>query len=75
MIVEISVITENPRNQGMTKPTPSRSPLQAFASPDVGGVVQGAAALFWLPQAALLAMAVQGLASDKGFAAVLCCRP
>lgn len=55
----------------MTKPTPSRSPLQAFASPDVGGVVQGAAALFWLPQAALMAMAVQGLASGRGFSAVL----
>jgi ATP-binding cassette subfamily C protein CydD len=34
-------------------------------------VVQGAAALFWLPQAALLAMAVQGLASGQGMAAVL----
>jgi len=55
----------------MSKPSPSRSPLQAFASPDVGGVVQGAAALFWLPQAALLAMAVQELASGRGFAAVL----
>lgn len=55
----------------MTKPTPSRSPLRAFASPDVGGVVQGAAALFWLPQAACLAMAVQGLASGEGFSAVL----
>ena len=55
----------------MTKPTPSRSPLRAFASPDVGGVVQGAAALFWLPQAAFLAMAVQGLASGRGFDAVL----
>lgn len=43
-----------------------RSPLKAFASPDVGGVVQGAAALLWLPQAALLAMAVQGLASGQG---------
>ncbi|WP_432726145.1 thiol reductant ABC exporter subunit CydD [Variovorax sp. W6] len=55
----------------MTKHSPSRSPLRAFASPDVGGVVQGAAALFWLPQAALLAMAVQGLASGGGFAAVI----
>ncbi|SOD27159.1 ATP-binding cassette, subfamily C, CydD [Variovorax sp. YR752] len=55
----------------MTKHSPSRSPLRAFASPDVGGVVQGAAALFWLPQAALLAMAVQGLASGRGFAAVI----
>ena len=55
----------------MTKHSPPRSPLRAFASPDVGGVVQGAAALFWLPQAALLAMAVQGLASGRGFDAVV----
>jgi ATP-binding cassette subfamily C protein CydD len=55
----------------MTKHPPSRSPLRAFASPDIGGVVQGAAALFWLPQAALLAMAVQGLASGRGFSAVV----
>jgi len=55
----------------MTKHSPSRSPLRAFASPDVGGVVQGAAAMFWLPQAALLAMAVQGLASGRGFDAVV----
>jgi ATP-binding cassette subfamily C protein CydD len=47
-----------------------RSPLKAFASPDVGGVVQGAAALLWLPQAALLAMAVQGLAAGQGLRAV-----
>ncbi len=55
----------------MTKHSPPPSPLRAFASPDVGGVVQGAAALFWLPQAALLAMAVQGLAQGRGFAAVV----
>ncbi|MDN6888118.1 thiol reductant ABC exporter subunit CydD [Variovorax sp. CAN2819] len=55
----------------MTKHPPSRSPLLAFASPDVGGVVQGAGALFWLPQAALVAIAVQGLASGQGFAAVI----
>jgi ATP-binding cassette subfamily C protein CydD len=55
----------------MTNISPSRSPLRAFASPDVGGMVQGAAALFWLPQAALLAMAVQGLASGQGFLAVI----
>lgn len=53
----------------MNKPPP-RSPFHAFTSPDVGGVVQGAAALFWLPQAALLGLAVQGLASGQGFAAV-----
>jgi ATP-binding cassette subfamily C protein CydD len=55
----------------MTQHTPPpRLPLQASASPDVGSVVQGAAALFWIPQAALLAMAVQGLASGQGLAAV-----
>ncbi|QNK66295.1 thiol reductant ABC exporter subunit CydD [Variovorax sp. PAMC26660] len=55
----------------MTKHSPPRSPLRAVASPDIGSVVQGAAALLWLPQAALLAMAVQGLASGRGMAAVL----
>jgi len=55
----------------MTKHSPPRSPLKAFASPDIGGVVQGAAALLWLPQAALLAMAVQGLASGRGLQAVV----
>lgn len=54
----------------MDKHSHPRSPLKAFASPDVGGVVQGAAALLWLPQAALLAMAVQGLASGQGLRAV-----
>ncbi|WPG39951.1 thiol reductant ABC exporter subunit CydD [Variovorax sp. EBFNA2] len=55
----------------MTEQTPPRSPLKAFTSPDIGSVVQGAAALAWLPQAALLAMAVQGLASGEGMVAVL----
>jgi ATP-binding cassette, subfamily C, bacterial CydD len=54
----------------MTQHSHHRSPLKAFASPDVGGVVQGAAALLWLPQAALLAMAVQGLASGQDLRAV-----
>jgi ATP-binding cassette subfamily C protein CydD len=54
----------------MTQHSPSRPPLQAFASTDVGSLVQGAAALMWVPQAALLAMAVQGLASGQGLAAV-----
>lgn len=54
----------------MTQHSPSRPPLKAFASPDVGSVVQGVAALFWIPQAALLAMAVQGLASGQGLVAV-----
>ncbi len=54
----------------MTQHSPSRPPLQAFASTDIGSVVQGAAALMWVPQAAWLAMAVQGLASGQGLAAV-----
>ncbi|MET3375255.1 ATP-binding cassette subfamily C protein CydD [Variovorax boronicumulans] len=45
--------------------------MKAFTSPDIGSVVQGVAALAWLPQAALLAMAVQGLANGEGMAAVL----
>ncbi|SCX43855.1 ATP-binding cassette, subfamily C, CydD [Variovorax sp. EL159] len=44
--------------------------MRAIASTDIGSVVQGAAALLWLPQAALLAMAVQGLAAGQGMAAV-----
>lgn len=55
----------------MTKHSPPRQPLQALASPDIGSVVQGVAALWWLPQAALLATAIQGLASGRGMAAVL----
>jgi ATP-binding cassette subfamily C protein CydD len=47
------------------------SPLRSFNSREAGSVVQGAAALLWLPQAALLASAVQGLASDRGMAAVV----
>ncbi|RZL93374.1 MAG: thiol reductant ABC exporter subunit CydD [Variovorax sp.] len=51
---------------------PSSTPsLRSQASSGPGGVVQGGAALLWLPQAALLAWAVQGLASGQGFAAVL----
>ena len=55
----------------MTKHPPPRQPLLALASPDIGSVVQGVAALWWLPQAALLAMAIRGLASGRGMAAVL----
>jgi len=44
--------------------------MRAIASTDIGSVVQGAAALLWLPQAALLAIAVQGLAAGQGMAAV-----
>ena len=47
------------------------SPLRAFASPSVGSAMQVAAALVWVPQAALLAWAVQSLAADGGLDAVL----
>ena len=49
---------------------PLRS-LRSFAAPGLGSLAQGAAALCWLPQAALLAWAVGGLAAGRGFAAVL----
>lgn len=52
-------------------PSAHRRPLRALARPEIGGVVQGAAALLWLPQAALLAGAVQALADGGGLAAVL----
>ena len=50
-------------------PSAHRRPLRALARPEIGGVVQGAAALLWL--AALLAGAVQALADGGGLAAVL----
>jgi ATP-binding cassette subfamily C protein CydD len=53
----------------MTTPSPSPH-VQSLHSQKVGSAVQGAAALLWLPQAALLAWAVQGLASGRGLAAV-----
>lgn len=56
----------------MTSPA-ARSQSFASRAPrrDIGAWVQAGAALFWLPQAALLAWAVQGTASGRGFAAVL----
>jgi ATP-binding cassette subfamily C protein CydD len=45
-------------------------PSRLRALPGIGSLVQGAAALVWLPQAALLAWAVQQLASGRGFDAV-----
>ncbi|MGJ7544050.1 thiol reductant ABC exporter subunit CydD [Variovorax sp. LT1R16] len=48
----------------------STDALRALAAPGIGSLVQGAAALFWLPQAALLAWAVQGLGAGEGMAAV-----
>jgi ATP-binding cassette subfamily C protein CydD len=41
------------------------------SAPSFASLVQGAAALFWLPQAALLAWAVQRLGAGEGPAAVL----
>jgi ATP-binding cassette subfamily C protein CydD len=49
---------------------PSMPSLQSLAADAVGSGVHGAAALLWLPQAALLAWAVQGLATGQGRAAV-----
>lgn len=54
----------------MTLPAASSAALQSLAADAVGSRVQGAAALLWLPQAALLAWAVQGLASGHGLPAV-----
>lgn len=53
------------------KPPPSPGlSLRTLAPERAGSVVQGAAALLWVPQAALLAGAVDGLASGRGFGAV-----
>lgn len=62
----------------MTQPTtvaaaPEEPGLQSLTVDAVGSAVYGAAALLWLPQAALLAWALQGLASGAGMGAV--CRP
>ncbi|BDT68654.1 vitamin B12 import ATP-binding protein BtuD [Comamonadaceae bacterium OS-1] len=51
-----------------TQPQPR---LRSLAPWGLGGVVQGMAAVLWLPQAALLAWAVQGLAEGRGLNAVL----
>lgn len=45
--------------------------LRALQRSGVAGVVQGAAALLWVPQAALLGWAVQSLANGRGMKAVL----
>ncbi len=55
----------------MRPPSRSTPALQSLAADALGSRVHGAAALLWLPQAALLAGAVQGLASGQGMAAVL----
>lgn len=50
---------------------PSLAGLRSLDPPRLAAFVQGAAALLWLPQAALLAWAVEGLAAGTGLAAVL----
>lgn len=55
----------------MTLPHPrSLSSPPGTPPRDAGAWAQAGAALFWLPQAALLAWAVQGIAAGRGFAAV-----
>jgi ATP-binding cassette, subfamily C, bacterial CydD len=49
---------------------PSFAGLRSLDPPRLAGFVQGAAALLWLPQAALLAWAIDGLAAGRGLAAV-----
>ncbi|MDR6538009.1 thiol reductant ABC exporter subunit CydD [Variovorax soli] len=55
----------------MTSPTSTASLKRLAPPPRVASLLQGAAALLWLPQAALLAWAVDGLAQGEGLRAVL----
>ncbi|WP_093160282.1 thiol reductant ABC exporter subunit CydD [Variovorax sp. YR216] len=55
----------------MKSPVPSTAGLRSIDTDGVGNLVQGIASLFWLPQAALLAWAVQRLGDGEGFAAVV----
>lgn len=55
----------------MTNDPSSIARLRAMAPPRFASLMQGAAALLWLPQAALLAWAVQGLAVGGGLATVM----
>ncbi|WP_422823123.1 thiol reductant ABC exporter subunit CydD [Variovorax ureilyticus] len=52
-------------------PVPPTTGLRSIDTDGVGNLVQGVAALFWLPQAALLAWAVQRLGDGEGFPAVV----
>lgn len=45
--------------------------MRSLDSPGLGSLVQGVAALLWLPQAALLAWAIQRLGAGEGIAATL----
>jgi ATP-binding cassette subfamily C protein CydD len=55
----------------MTSPASTASLERLASPPRVASLVQGAAALLWLPQAALLAWAVDGLARGEGLRAVV----
>ncbi|MEJ8810274.1 thiol reductant ABC exporter subunit CydD [Variovorax ureilyticus] len=55
----------------MKSPVPPTTGLRSIDTDGVGNLVQGVAALFWLPQAALLAWAVQRLGDGEGFPAVV----
>ncbi|MBS0430538.1 MAG: thiol reductant ABC exporter subunit CydD [Proteobacteria bacterium] len=71
MIVENSVITENSRKNNVRDA--SRLPDQSSAPrrrPDAGSVAQLLAAALWLPQAGLVAWAVQRLADGGGWQVV-----
>lgn len=71
MIVENSVITENSRKSSVHDA--SSLPAQRSAPrrrPDAGSLAQLLAAALWLPQAGLIAWAVQRLADGRGWRAV-----
>lgn len=55
----------------MTSPASTASLERLASPPRLASLVQGAAALLWLPQAALLAWAVDGLARGEGLRAVV----
>ena len=54
----------------MQSTDPSLAGLRSLDPPRLASFAQGAAALLWLPQAALLAWAIDGLAAGRGLAAV-----
>lgn len=55
----------------MNPPIPPIAGLRALDARGLGNLVQGVAALLWLPQAGLLAWAVQRLGAGEGIGAVL----
>ena len=70
MIAEFSVNTEITRIQKVNRPA-STFGLRSLDSPGLGSLVQGFAALLWMPQAALLAYAVQRLGEGEGVEMVI----